>query len=110
MKNVLSFLTLALTLALSVPASAAGNTVELTVDGMVCSFCAQGIEKKLRENSATDDVFISLEHHIVAVSMKGKQSISDAELTKVLTEAGYSVREVKHSGQPLAKLRARLSS
>jgi len=108
MKNVL--IALLLGLAAAGPAAAAGGTVELTVDGMVCAFCAQGIEKKLRENAATDDVFISLEHHIVAVSMKGKQAISDEELKRVLTESGYSVRKVQHSSQPLKKIREKLES
>ncbi len=93
------------------PAAAAGaNTVELTVDGMVCAFCAQGIEKSLRENSATQDVFISLEHHLVAVALKGKQSIPDAELKRVLTEAGYTVRKLEHSRQPLSKIKAIIES
>lgn len=112
MKRAPFLLTVALLFSLfGGPALAAGGgTVEMTVDGMVCAFCAQGIEKKLRENSATDDVFISLEHHLVAVAMKGRQTITDTELKRVLTEAGYSVREVKHSSQSLQKIRARLES
>ena len=110
MKRSLIFALLALGLVGPAAAGPAASTVEMTVDGMVCGFCAQGIEKKLRENSATQDVFINLEHHLVAVSLKGKQSISDAELKRVLTEAGYSVRELKHTAQPLAKIRARIES
>ena len=106
MKQVL--LASLLLLALGSPAASAGDarTVEMTVDGMVCAFCAQGIEKKLRGLSATDDVYISLEHHVVALSLKGKGDVSDGELRRLLTDAGYTVKSVKRTSQPLAKIRA----
>jgi copper chaperone CopZ len=103
----------ALLMVIAAPAqagNAAPRTVEMTVDGMVCSFCAQGIEKKLRGLNATDDVFISLEHHLVAVSLKKQGNVSDAELRKLLTEAGYTVRSVKRSAQPLEKIRTRVQA
>jgi copper chaperone CopZ len=99
-----------LLLALAMPAGAGGaepRTIEMTVDGMVCAFCAQGIEKKLRGLPATDDVYISLEHHLVAMSLKKKGDVSDAKLKDLLTEAGYTVKSVKRSDQPLAKIRSR---
>ena len=45
-------------------------TIEMTVNGLVCGFCAQGIEKTLRKNAATDDVFVSLENRLVAIATK----------------------------------------
>jgi copper chaperone CopZ len=91
-------------------AGAAPRTIEMSVDGMVCAFCAQGIEKKLRGLPATDDVYISLEHHLVALSLKGTGDVSDKELKKLLTEAGYTVTAVKRSQQPLAKIRTRMQA
>jgi periplasmic mercuric ion binding protein len=41
------------------------KTIEMTVNGLVCGFCAQGIEKTLRKNAATEDVVVSLEHRLV---------------------------------------------
>jgi len=86
------------------------RTIEMTVDGLVCAFCAQGIEKKLRKLDATDDVFVSLEHKIVAVALKGEQDISDARLSELLTEAGYTLREVKRTAEPLDTIRKRTHS
>lgn len=96
---------IALVLAASGNAMAATKTVKLTIDGMVCAFCAQGIEKRLRAQAATDDVFVSLENKIVAVGLKEGQDISDAQLRKELTEAGYQVREIKRSDEPLSAVR-----
>lgn len=49
---------------------ATAGTSELTVNGLVCGFCAQGIEKALRKNPATADVIVSLDKRLVAVATK----------------------------------------
>jgi copper chaperone CopZ len=106
-----SFLIAALAaLALTMTAARAAETpttIEMQVDGLVCAFCAQGIEKKLRAQGATADVFVSLEHKLVAVALKPQQDISDDALKTLLTDAGYSLRGVKRTREPLADLRAR---
>ena len=45
------------------------ETIEMTVNGLVCGFCAQGIEKRLRKFPATADVLVSLEQRLVAVGL-----------------------------------------
>src|SRR5687768_7792547 len=85
-------------------------TIEMDVDGLVCAFCAQGIEKRLRKEAATADVVVSLEHKLVAVALKPGQDLSDAALRDLLTEAGYTLRAVRRTGEPLEKIRARLQS
>jgi hypothetical protein len=55
-------------LALSLmSAGAMAETIEMTVTGLVCAFCAQGIEKTLRKNPSVADVVVSLEDKLVAV-------------------------------------------
>lgn len=91
--------------ALTFSAQALATTVEMTVDGLVCAFCAQGIEKKLRKLDATGDVFVSLETKLVAVVLKEKQDLSDAALTELLKEAGYTVVGVRRSETSIEALR-----
>lgn len=83
-------------------------TIEMTVNGLVCAFCAQGIEKKLRKFPATAEVVVSLEHRLVAVSLKDGQDIPDDELRKALTEAGYSVKGISRTDTPIAEVRQRI--
>ena len=59
-------------------------TIEMTVNGLVCGFCAQGIEKTLRKNPATADVLVSLENRLVAIATKEGTDISDEELREAL--------------------------
>jgi copper chaperone CopZ len=89
-------------------ASAEAATIEMNVNGLVCAFCAHGIEKQLRKFSATADVVVSLEHRLVAVALKDGQDIPDADLLRALTNAGYSVKTIDRTETPIAVLRERV--
>jgi copper chaperone CopZ len=93
---------------LTVGASAQGATIEMNVNGLVCAFCAQGIEKQLRKFPATADVVVSLEHKLVAVALKDGQDIPDAELRRALTNAGYTVKTIQRTQTTIADLRERV--
>ena len=103
MRKTFVLLVAALTSAL-----ANAETIELTVNGLVCGFCAQGIEKTLKKNPATVDVFVSLEEKLVAVSIAEGQDIPDAELKQALTDSGYEVKSIQRTETPIADIRARI--
>ena len=86
------------------------TTIEMKVNGLVCGFCAQGIEKTLRKNPATADVFVSLENRLVAVATHDGADIPDAELRKALTDAGYDVKAIERTDTTLAALRERVQA
>jgi len=88
--------------------SANAATIEMKVNGLVCAFCAQGIEKTLKGYAATADVVVSLENRLVAVSTKDGQDIPDAELKKALTDAGYTVKSISRTETPIAEIRQRI--
>jgi copper chaperone CopZ len=96
------------TILLAITASSAAATIEMTVNGLVCAFCAQGIEKKLKKFPATAEVVVSLEHRLVAVGLKEGQDIPDADLRKALTDAGYTVKSIDRTETPIADVRVRL--
>lgn len=84
------------------------GTIEMTVNGLVCGFCAQGIEKTLRKNSATQDVLVSLENRLVAIVTKDGTDIADADLRKALTDAGYDVKAIERTEHSMEELRSKL--
>ena len=88
--------------------AANAGTIEMKVYGLVCGFCAQGIEKTLRKNPATADVVVSLENKLVAVATRDGQDISDAELTQALTDSGYDVKGISRTQRSLDDIRAEL--
>lgn len=103
-----SFKVIAVALALCAATVANAATIEMDVNGLVCAFCAQGIEKKLRAFPATSDVVVSLEEHLVAVSTKADQDIADDELRRALTDAGYTVNGIRRADESLDAVRKRL--
>jgi copper chaperone CopZ len=93
---------------LVVAASSTAATIEMTVNGLVCAFCAQGIEKRLKKFTATAEVVVNLEHRLVAVGLKDGQDIPDSDLRKALTDAGYTVKSISRSETSIAEVRERL--
>jgi mercuric ion binding protein len=90
---------------LGVATSANAATIEVTVNGLVCGFCAQGIEKTLRRIPATADVFVSLEHRLVAVATNPGADIADEVLREALRDAGYDVTTIARTERSLQALR-----
>jgi len=87
---------------------ASAKTIEMDVNGLVCAFCAQGIEKTMKGFPASDGVLVSLEHRIVAVHLKDGQDIEDASLRKAITDAGYKLVAVRRTDESLAEIKARI--
>ena len=107
MKFPKTFMCLAL---LGLAGAVQAETVEMTVNGLVCSFCAQGIEKTLRKNAATEDVLVSLEKRMVAVVLKPGAEIADETLRKALKDAGYAVKAIARTERSIPAIREQLQS
>lgn len=85
---------------------ASAQTIEMKVNGLVCAFCAQGIEKTLRKQSQTEDVFVSLKDSLVAIALRKGSDIPDDTLRELLKEAGYTVVAIQRHETTLENLRA----
>ena len=70
----------------------------------------RGIEKKLKKFPATTEVVVNLEQRLVAVALKDGQDISDEDLRKALQDAGYTVKAIARTENPIADVRARLKA
>ncbi|MFN3629217.1 MAG: heavy-metal-associated domain-containing protein [Casimicrobiaceae bacterium] len=112
MKNTLRTVCLPRVAALAVTAVTLGasatwaETVKVTVDGMVCAFCAGSIEKKMKANRETAEVFVSLENRIVAVAEKPGMRLDEAKLREQIADAGYEVKRIDRVPQSIAEIRA----
>jgi mercuric ion binding protein len=95
MKKMKSFATLFLLSVLASEVWAAAEAVDVTVDGMVCSFCAQGITKKFKAQSAVETVKVVLSDQKVYLTLKDGQLLSDEAITSILKAAGYKVEKVE---------------
>jgi periplasmic mercuric ion binding protein len=90
----------------SAAAVAAPGAIRAEVNGMVCAFCAAGIEKKLRALDGTRDVYVNLGKKIVAVGAKDGRELSPEQVSAAIKDAGYEVRSIQRTDQPLEAIRA----
>jgi copper chaperone CopZ len=105
MKRLFLALTLALASVASLAPAAAAETLKLTVNGMVCSFCAQGIERRLSALPQTEAVYVNLVKKVVAVQAKDGQSLDAARVRHEVKEAGYHVVRTETVDQTVAEMR-----
>lgn len=98
-QNLLALLaTVAVTLATPPALAEDVHSLTATVNGMVCAFCAQGIEKKLKAMAETQSVKVDLKSKFVAVTAKPGQQLDPAKVRQVIVDAGYEVRDLKTGG------------
>jgi copper chaperone CopZ len=97
--------TIAVSLLAFAAIAAHAETVKIKVDGMVCAFCAGAIEKKMKANKETAEVFVSLENKIVAVAQKPGQKLDDAKLKAQIADAGYEVKGIERVNATIKEIR-----
>jgi copper chaperone CopZ len=88
----------------------AAESVKVTVNGMVCAFCAQGIEKRLTKLPATKAVFVDLMQRTVAVEAKDGQKLDNQLISAEITDAGYDVVKLEASAQSVDEIKADLKA
>jgi copper chaperone CopZ len=88
------------------PAAFAVTTIKAEVNGMVCAFCAKGIEKKLNSLPEKQAAFVDLKSRVVALQLKDGQNVSDEAFSKVIQDAGYSVSKLERVNQTAGEIQA----
>jgi cation transport ATPase len=104
MKHLL--LVVALGLSLISLNSFATPSYKVTVNGMVCSFCAQGIEKKMKALIETKGVYVELKNHLVVVEAREGSNISQDVIKKIIKDAGYEVKSIEVSEHPIEHIKS----
>jgi len=88
----------------------ATQTIKANVNGMVCAFCAQGIEKKMRALPQTQDVYVNLKQRVVAVELKDGQTLTNDKVKAIIKDAGYDVTSIEVLEHPVAHIKAELEA
>jgi copper chaperone CopZ len=70
------------------------ETITTTVNGMVCAFCATGIEKTFRKQPEVASVKVDLPKKQVVITTKPGQTLSDAKIKEVVTYSGYKMGQI----------------
>jgi mercuric ion binding protein len=85
---------LALITTFVLSAAVSAETIRTTVNGMVCAFCATGIEKTFRKQPEVDSVKVSLADKSVTIRTKPGKTLPDAKIKEIVTYSGYTMGKI----------------
>ena len=71
------------------------NSITVKVNGLVCSFCAQGIKKRFLALPSVQSVQVSLGKKTVVIELKPNAVLSDKVIEATVKEAGYNLVRVE---------------
>mgnify|MGYP003153510230 CR=1 FL=1 len=106
---VKTLLILLLTSILTAQTYTVGDTLTFKVNGLVCSFCAHGLNKGIgkMEYTSKEKVFVDINNQIVKVILNKRHkrlpSLIINQTITVIVESGYEVNKVFFNGRPLIK-------
>jgi cation transport ATPase len=106
MKNIL----IILCCLLVSPIVSAATSIKAEVNGMVCAFCAKGIEKKLNAMPEGQGAFVDLKRRIVVLELKPQQNVPLDAFTQVIKDAGYAVSKVERVEQSIIEIKANIKA
>ena len=99
---IATLLTMSLTPAFAV------TSMKATVNGMVCAFCAQGIETRISKMPATKAVYVDLKKKTVVVEPKEGMSLDQKAIMEEVKDAGYDIVKVESVPKSVAEIKAEL--
>ena len=76
-------------------------SVTADVDGMRCEKCVERVRNALLKVSGVVLVNVDSEKKVVTIESDREQDL--AKISKVISDCGYSVREIRHSGITLVR-------
>lgn len=109
--NLLKALAIAVSIASMAPLPAAAQSrptqaapfaadVVVAVNGLVCDFCAQAIDRSFRRRAEVSAVRVDLTEKLVSIDFRPNQTLDDDTIRDIITRAGYTVTAVRRTATP----------
>ena len=71
-----------------------GILLTVAVEGMVCDFCAQAIQKVFLKKEQVAGITVDLDNQNVIIALKEDTNIADNVIEDLFINAGYNVSEI----------------
>ena len=71
-----------------------GTLMTVAVEGMVCDFCAQAIEKVFMKREEVAGITVNLDDQNVIISLKSEKDIENTIIEELFLNAGYNVQTI----------------
>jgi len=89
-KNLVAFALIVL-----IPSLAIAEKITVSVTGMVCAFCAQGIKKRIFKIPGVIAVEPELKTQSVTITTDEKTTLSDEQVEAVISDSGYGTVKIE---------------
>jgi len=73
----------------------ANTTAIAQINGLVCDFCAQALEKVFSKRDEVVGINVNLDTKLVTIGFKKDATIDDETITQLITDAGYNVVKIE---------------
>ena len=73
------------------------NIININVNGMVCDFCAQSIEKVFMKRIEVKGINVNLEDQKVVIYLEEETNIEDTTISTIFEDAGYTVETINRN-------------
>ncbi len=74
--------------------TALAEEIDVVVKGMVCSFCAQGIQNKFKELDSVESLNVDLKTKILSLKLKEGKTLTDKEIKQNVKDSGYDLEKI----------------
>lgn len=71
--------------------------VVVSVNGLVCDFCAQAIDRSFSRRAEVSAVRVDLTERLVSIDFRPNQTLDDDTIRDIITRAGYTVTNVRRT-------------
>ncbi|MBK67840.1 MAG: hypothetical protein CMP22_06885 [Rickettsiales bacterium] len=96
-KNAILMTTLLIGLSLTSNMAFANTPSQalVTVNGLVCDFCARALDKVFTKQEAVEDIDVNLDTKLITIDFKPEQSLEEEKIKELITDSGYDVVDVE---------------
>lgn len=88
-KLFLSFIFMLLTSSL-----AFAEQAQITINGLVCDFCAQALEKTFSKKEEVKNIDVNLNTGLITVNFNQGKTLNDKALKQAVIDAGYNIETI----------------
>ena len=74
--------------------AADAGDVRVSVNGLVCDFCARALEKVFGKQEEVENINVNLDTKIITVNFKEGQNLDDETLKTLIQDSGYNVEAI----------------
>ena len=68
--------------------------LKISVNGLVCDFCARSIEKLFSKKESVESINVDLENMLITIYLKKGKNINNTTVTQLIKDSGYDVTEI----------------